>query len=184
MPFSSLAFLLFAAAAPGHALPPVVQKMYGLFDQLRAPGPASFRLADGEINDYLKQSVTLTPRPGLHSLSMKVFPNNYLSTFTVVDFDEVEKWKPGTIPMLMRPVLSGKKSIWVDARFRADNGTATFSIEKAYFQQIPLPAMLVQKVAAIVAARQPEHYDISKPVPLPFGLRKVWTDGNTLRGER
>lgn len=184
MLFSSLALALLAAAAPGSTLPPVVQQMYGLFDRLRAPGPASFRLPDAEINQYLKHSVVLTPRPGLESMTVKVFPNNYLSTFTVVDFDAVEKWKPGTIPALMRPVLSGKKSIWVDARFRADSGAATFTIEKAYFQKIPLPAMLVQKVAEAVAARQPEKYDLSKPVPIPFGLRKVWTEGNVLRGER
>ena len=35
----------------------------------------------------------------------------------------------------------------------------------------------------VVAARQPEHYDTSKPVPLPFGLRKVWTGDKVVMGE-
>jgi hypothetical protein len=34
----------------------------------------------------------------------------------------VEKWKPGTIPAILRPVLNGKKSILVDYRFEDDNG--------------------------------------------------------------
>jgi hypothetical protein len=36
---------------------------------------------------------------------------------------------------------------------------------------------------AIVAARQPEHYDTTKPVPLPFGLRQVWTADHVIMGK-
>jgi hypothetical protein len=164
--------------------PPIAQKMYSLFDNLRSKGPASFQLTDSEINDYLKYSLRATPRPGMDSVTVKVFPNNYLSTFSVVDFDAVERWKPGTIPVLLRPVLSGKKSIWVDFRFQANQGTANFSIEKAYFQQVRLPALFVEKIVQIVAARQPEHYDTSKPVPIPFQLQRVWTSGNVIYGKR
>jgi hypothetical protein len=31
--------------------------------------------------------------------------------------------------------------------------------------------------------RQPEHYDTSKPAPLPFGLRKVWTADQVVMDE-
>ena len=34
----------------------------------------------------------------------------------------------------------------------------------------------------IVAARQPEKYDTSKPMPIPFGLRKVWTTEQLIYG--
>jgi hypothetical protein len=34
----------------------------------------------------------------------------------------------------------------------------------------------------IVAARQPEHYDSSKPLPLPFSLRNVWTENRIVKG--
>ncbi len=64
----------------------------------------------------------------------------------MIDFDAVERWKPGTIPGVMRPVLSGKKSIWVDYRIQAKDGMATFSVEKAYYQNLRLPAFLVDKI--------------------------------------
>jgi hypothetical protein len=35
----------------------------------------------------------------------------------------------------------------------------------------------------IVAARQPEKYDTSKPLPLPFGLRRIWTEEQLTAGE-
>jgi hypothetical protein len=81
----------------------------------------------------------------------------------------VEKWKPGTIPGILRPVLNGKKSIWVDYRFEDDNGKMTFSVEKADYGGLRLPAFFVQEMIKIVAARQRKEYDTSKPMPPPFG---------------
>ena len=182
------AFLFFASVlAQPQAPPPVAAKMWNLFQSLEAARlshrKTSFHLTETEINQYLQYSLRATPRPGLDSSTIKFFPGNYVSTFTVVDFDRVERWKPGTIPVLLHPVLSGRKSIWVDVRFQTQNGSMTFTVEKAYFQKLRLPAFLVQKVIQVVAARQPEKYDTSKPVPLPFGLRRVWIDQKAVCGE-
>lgn len=190
-------FILLTLVATGWTLlaadpsvPPVAQKFLALFDELRQAEaqPAasrrhvSFALSEQEINDYMRYALRTTPRPGLDSVTIKIFPQNYVSTFTVVDFDAVERWKPGTIPGILRPVLHGKQSVWVDYRFTAGNSNATFSVEKAYYDKIPLPSFFVQKMIQIVAARQPEHYDASKPLPLPFGLRQVWTEGQIVKG--
>lgn len=189
------AFLLTCVVAYGAAVPQPapVAKVLDIFSRLQTAqqqkvhGQASqhvdFALTEAEINGYAAHALRVTPRPGVDSVTVKVFPYNYVSTYTVIDFDAVEKWKPGTIPALLRPVLSGKRAIWVDYRFQANNGQATFSVEKAYFQKIRLPAVVVQKMIQVVAARQPEHYDTSKPVPLPFGLRQVWTKERLVMGE-
>jgi len=189
---------LYAAQGAGVASsatpPPVAVKFLTLFDQLRAAQdqhakglPAShigFQLSDGEINDYMRYSLQTIPRPGIESVTVKAFPNNYVSTFVVVDFDAVERWKPGTIPAILRPVLRGKKSVWVDYRFKINNaGEMNFTVERARYENIPLPAFLVSKMIAIVAARQPEKYDTSKPLPLPFGLRKLATADHVIQGE-
>lgn len=190
-----LAAAVLAQAPPqpaGTPKPPVVNKMLDLFGRLRscqavqAKGgrqQVSFQLSESEINEYMRFALRSTPRPGLEAVTVKIFPYNYVSTFSVVDFDAVERWRPGTIPLLLRPVLSGKRTIWVDGRFQAKAGLVTFSIEKAYFQKLRLPAILVEKVIQIVAARQPEKYDTRKPIPLPFGLRQVWTEPRLVRGE-
>jgi hypothetical protein len=184
--------LLMVGQAPRGSTPVVVTKFLGLFDQLRAAETAktrgaaqhvAFRLNEGEINEYLKYSLKATPRPGLDSVTVKLFPNNYVSTFTIVDFDAVERWKPDTVPALLRPVLNGRKSVWVDYRFHAEDSQITFTVEKAYYQNIRLPAFFVQKMIAIVAARQPEKYDASKPLPIPFGLKRVQTAERVVEGE-
>ena len=172
--------------------PPVATKFLGLFDQLRAAQTqkakgghqnVAFRFSDSEINEYLRYSLRATPRPGLESVTVKAFPQNYISTYTVVDFDAVERWHPGTIPALLKPVLNGKKSIWVDYRIQAQNYLVSFSVEKAYYQDIRLPAFFVNKMIQIVAARQPEKYDTSKPMPIPFGLRQIWTSEHVIQGQ-
>ncbi len=194
-PRSRFVGLLCAAVATAVAQPhpPAATKMYDLFQRLQtaqqqaaggmAPQKVSFRLTDSEINSYMRFALHATPRPGVNSVTVKFFPRNYVSTYTVVDFDAVERWKPGTVPALLRPVLNGKKAIWVDYRFQADGGSARFSVEKAYFENIRLPAFFVEKMIQIVAARQPEHYDTTRPVPLPFGLRRVWTGDHVVAGE-
>ena len=180
------------AAAETASVPPVATKFLAMFDDLRSAEAQKaagkyrhvvFRITASEINDYMKWSLRATPRPGLDSVTVKIFRNNYISTFTMVDFDAVEKWRPGTIPGVLRPVLSGKKSIWVDYRFLADNSKVTFTVEKAYYGSVRIPAFVVQKMIEIVAARQPEKYDASKPLPIPFGLKKIWTEDQAAAGE-
>jgi len=180
------------AAEPTLPPPPVAEKVLRLFDQLRAADASrkagkyqhvSFQLTDAEINEYMRYALKTSARPGVDSVTVKLFPHNYISTFTVIDFDAVERWKPGTIPGILRPVLNGKKSVWVDYRFQADAGRATFSVEKAYYENLRLPAFLVAKMIEIVAAKQPEKYDTSKPLPLPFGLQRISTADHSLMGQ-
>lgn len=172
-----------------NSAPPVAARFLGLFDELRTAAAhggkphVAFQFQDADVNDYMRYSLQATPRPGLQSVTVKFFPQNYVSTFTVVDFDAVERWKPGTVPALLKPMLNGKKTVWVDYRFRIVDGKLTFSVEKAYYQNMRLPAWLVEKMIEIVAARQPEKYDTTKPLVLPFGLRNLWTSGSRIGGE-
>ncbi len=176
--FGLLLFAAGDAAAPSAA----VSKVLDLFDRLRAGKNTSFQLTEAEVNEYLLSALKRQPRPGLHNTQIRFFPNNYVATFTVVDLDAVERWKPGTIPALLRPVLNGRKTVWIDIRFQVTGARLTYTVEKAYFEKIWLPAPLVQKMIEVVAARQPEHYDTTKPLPLPFGLRDIRTSGKLMSG--
>ena len=71
----------------------------------------------------------------------------------------------------------------MDYRINANDSKISFSVEKAYYQSLRLPAFFVEKMIEIVAARQPEKYDTSKPMPIPFGLRQVWTIDHVIQGQ-
>ena len=140
-------------------------------------------LFEGFALHILHRDIQILARPGLDRLTVKFFPGNYVSTFTVIDFDMVEQARPGTVPVLLKPVLNGKKEVWIDVRVNAAGGVGTFSVEKAYFQSIRLPAFAVEKMINVVGSRQREKYDTSKPVPLPFGLRSIVFGDKTMSGE-
>lgn len=174
-------------AAGQPAVTPPVAKVLRLFVNLteaqRSGQKVRFRLTEAEANTYLQYSRRAHPRPGLHSMAVRFLEGNYISTVTVVDFDMVEAARPGTVPPILRPVLSGKREVGVDVRVRAEEGLGTFRVEKATFAGVPLPAILVEKLIEVLAARQPEKWDTTKPVPLPFGLRSVRAGERWLAGE-
>ena len=69
----------------------------------------------------------------------------------------------------------------MDYQFTAANSKISFAVEKAYYDKLRLPAFFVAMMIQIVAARQPEHYDTSKPLRLPFSLRQVWTESQLVK---
>jgi len=173
-------------AVPAPAPPASAVKILDLFGRLRdtaqPPHQVAFNLTESEINEYLRYALKTTPRPGLDSVAVKFFSQDYISTFTTVDFDALARWQPGAIPAALRPLLKGKKSIWIDCRIHTQSSNLTFHIEKARYDNIPLPAFFVEKMIQVMAARQPEKYDTSHPIPLPFGLVRVSTAQHLIRG--
>ena len=172
----------FAAAAESIAvLPPVAPiptpaalKVLDIFARLQAAPrqPVNFRLSDDEINQYLVYALQKLPRPGIDSVAMKFFPHNYLSTLTVIDFDAIERWSPGLVPGFLD--LNGKKALWIDLRFTVDKQTMSYVVEKAFYQDKPIPRFLAEKIIQLVGARQPEHMG-GQEMPVPFGLTAIRT---------
>jgi len=180
-----------ATRADGPPPPAIATKFLDLFERLRTAQEKSaegehqqvaFQLSETEVNDYMRYALKTTPRPGLDSVTVKFFPKDYVSTFTRVDFDAVERWKPGTIPAGLRPILKGKKAISIDCRIHVLDSKMTFTVEKARYEVMALPAFFIEKMIHIVAARQPEKYDTAKPLPLPFGLSKLAISEHLMKG--
>lgn len=166
--------------SPGSA----VFKVLDLFERLRAVPrqQVDFQLSEGELNEYLAYSLATNPRPGVKSATIKVFPHNYLSLYAIMDFDAVERERPGTIPLVLRPILHGVQPLLLDFRFYVEAGKATHSIEKAYYRDTELPLFAVRQMIRAVGALQPEKFRTDEPMLLPFGLRHVATGDHVLRG--
>ena len=185
-------FLLLLLPFAAQAQSPGVTKVLNLFNSLnQAQGAKSagqavpkvgFTLTDAEVNEYLRHARVANPRPGLDNMRVQFYPGNYIATLVTIDFDAVEKFRPGTVPSLLRPILSGKRDVQVDLRLQPVNGAATFSVEKASFESVRIPAFVVEQMIAVVAARQKEKFDTTKPVPLPFGLRTISTEQGKVSG--
>jgi flagellar motor protein MotB len=154
-----------------------------LFARLRAVPrqPVHFHLSDDEINQYLVYALLKTPRPGLDSVTVKFFPHNYVSTVTVIDFDEIDSWSPGLVAGLLN--LKGKRALLIDMRFTVRDGQVTFTVEKGFYQDKKLSLYVAEKIVQAVGAQSPEGFTTGEEMPLPFGIRQVSTGEGFVEGD-
>lgn len=168
---------------PASAVPtPASMKILGILSKLTTVPrqPVSFRLSDDEVNQYLTYALLSSPRPGLDSVRVKFFPHDYVSTFTVIDFDAIKRWSPGLVPGFFG--LSSKKGIWIDIRFSVENGKMSYKIEKALYQDKKLPEWLAEKIIQTIGAQQPENFG-GEEMPVPLGLRQIKTGEHYVEAE-
>jgi len=107
-----------------------------------------------------------------------------VSSDVEIDFDAVQKWNPGIFPEILRPILSGRRAIHTDLKFDSKGGACSFSLKETMG---PDGKAIVNKVMAAVlqslGSQQPESYDTSRPIPLPYGLKRIWTEKQLICGE-
>jgi hypothetical protein len=143
-----------------------------------------FEMPERAVNDYLVFALRTRPRPGFSAANVTLLPNNEVSADLTVDIDTVREWDSSAFPDALRPLLGGKRTVRLLGRFDSSSGTVTVAVKDA---QSTDGKSFGQKAAAwLVAAlgqHQPEAVDIDKPIPLPFGLKRVWTRKQALCGE-
>ena len=82
------------------------------------------------------------------------------------------EWKP----------VSGSRSMRAEFRFSLEGSSLTFDAKPLESEVTPSRKQLMHIIRQIAAA-QPESVDSSRAIPLPFGLKKLWTSTGMLHGE-
>lgn len=149
-----------------------------------APKKMGFEIPERAVNEYLAYSLRNKPRPGISAITVTLLPKNDISAMVEIDFNSVTQWNPEILPEPLRPLLSGKRALQLNAHFESGNGTFTFNLKDAHG---PDGKLLENKLMIIlleaIGAHQPESYDAAKPIALPFGLKRVWTEKQSVMGE-
>ena len=156
------------------------------FDQNgRDPGQKlGFEIPERAVNEYLAYSLRNRPRPGISALTVTLLPKNDVSGVVEIDFDVVKRWNPEILPEPLRPLLSGKQALRVTAHFESRNGSFTFALKDVHGPDGKLLSnKIMTDVLQSIGSHQPESYDLAKPIPLPFGLKRVWTEKQSALGE-
>ena len=90
----------------------------------------------------------------------------------------------GTSYLALRPLLTGKRTVKVNAHFESRNGTLTLALKDVTGPDgKPFAGKVITDLLQSIGTRQPEAYDPATPFPLPFGLKRVWTEKQSLLGE-
>ena len=145
----------------------------------------NFSLPEKVVNEYLAYALRVNPRPGLSSVTVKLLPNNEVSSEVWIDFDAIAQWNPRLFPGPLRTVLSGKKALHVNAYIDGRNGVLNYTLHSALGPAGDLIAkQLLDQVVEIIGSHQREAYQIGKqPIPLPYGLQRLGCEKQLLNGE-
>src|SRR5215471_5010051 len=107
----------------------------------------SFEIPEGEINDYLAYSLRVLRRPGIETVTVNLLPHNEVRATAVIDFDAVGRWNPGTVPLRLQPVLSGKRAIDLEVQFEAHAGILNFTLKAAQDREHkPIPKNVAEGI--------------------------------------
>ena len=143
-----------------------------------------FELPERAVNEYLAYSLRNRPRPGISAATVALLSGNSFQVTIEIDFSAVTQWAPDMLPEALRTVLTGKRIVKVNAHFESRNGTITFALKDVTGPDgKPFAAKVITDLMQSIGTRQPEAYDTAKPLPLPYGLKRVWTEKQSLLGE-
>jgi len=171
---------------------PWVQQVIDLLDSLtkydqggRDPNhKMGFELPEKAVNEYLAYSLHKKPRPGLGAIAVTFLSQNEVSIAFEVDFDSLGQWTVSKIPDRLRPVLAGKPAMRMNVQFDASNGLLSTTFKGGVGPDgSPLPPGIALSLLQALELRQPESVDASKPIPLPYGLKRVWINKRSICGE-
>jgi hypothetical protein len=129
------------------------------------------------VNSYLAS--VLGSRPGIESASTKFLAGNRISFEARLNFDKIA----AGIPKDQRQELAGTLPVSGEVTFQVRNGAIAVTLGKFLVDGKALAAPLAMEVVSLFGAIQPEKFDLKKPVPLPFGLRKLSTSAGVISGD-
>jgi hypothetical protein len=143
-----------------------------------------FEIPERAVNEYLAYSLRNRPRPGISDITVKLLPKNDISATIEIDFNSIKQWVPELLPEPLRPLLSGKQALQLNAHFETRNGSFTFTLKDVHGPDgKPLANKIMTDLLQSLGSHQPESYDAAKPITLPFGLKRVWTEKQAVFGE-
>ena len=143
-----------------------------------------FEIPERAVNEYLAYSLRNRPRPGISAITVTLLPKNDISATIEIDFNSIKQWTPELLPEPLRPLLSGKQALQLNAHFETRNGSFTFTLKDVLGPDgKPLVNKIMTDLLQSLGSHQPESYDAAKPITLPFGLKRVWTEKQAVFGE-
>ena len=144
----------------------------------------TFEFTEAEINEYLAYSLRVKPRPGVNRLAVRFFPDNEISVLATIDFAGVRKWNEWLIPETLRSALSAPRPVHADIKFQASGGFGTFKLKNVSGpEDTIIPKTAMDWIIQAIAVHQPEWYDTTRAIPLPFRLQRIWTAKQSISGD-
>jgi hypothetical protein len=141
-----------------------------------------FELPETVVNLYLAATLPGKPRPMIDEMRLTMLPGDRCVVDAKVDFDALQKAAPKLFSASERQQFKGLKSVRAEFHFSVSSGFLSFEATPLPSEVTPSQRLLPEVIRQI-AASQPEKIDTQRRIPLPFGLRRLWTREGVLCGE-
>jgi len=146
-----------------------------LLVKLRAPRTSSqteqLKISEEDLNAWAAVVTENKSHLGLRKLQVDLLGLNRVRALAEIDMDQVKM--EGFSAQLFKSTLSGIQNLVAEGRLQIEGNQASFSVEEASFNGIPVPAWLVTQVLSYLSTRQPPNIDVTEPFPLPYGIRDI-----------
>jgi len=141
-----------------------------------------FQLPENILNLYLAASLASRPRPMIDSMHVRLLPENRCIVDAKINLDTLHGRNAELFTRSERRRFTGSKLLQAEFHFSLRSGSLVFSAKPLKGEVTPSQSLLM-KIIRVIALNQPEEIDATRKIPVPFGLRKLWTMEGVLCGE-
>ncbi|MDR0843059.1 MAG: hypothetical protein LBP68_06545 [Acidobacteriota bacterium] len=127
---------------------------------------------EDEINSWLALRFKSRAHPSLKDLTVSLEDGQALVT-AGIDFDRLRDDSETFLPKLIALMFSGVHTITAHGKIISGKGQGMFEVDKARFDDIAIPAYLMNGILSAVGLRQNPPVDPSNLSPLPFSLEHI-----------
>lgn len=138
----------------------------------KLPRNSSVQISEDELNAYLDEEYRSKSHIGMKSAVVKLFDASRVAADSVIDVDEIKS--EGSVGLKMISLLfSGDQTLHAEAKMIFTGNTITYQLERAQLNGVTLPNPLVEKLIEILARKQSQKIDVTKPIPLSDTIKHV-----------
>ena len=130
------------------------------------------RISEVELNSFMAYQLSSKYHPSLKSLTVRFKPAQ-LQCVAELDFDQLGMSSKKSMTRVLASLFTGAHNLAVSGKLIADAGQAHFELERALFDDVSLPNLLVGEIISTVGKRQKPPFDPMQPTGMPYGIRKV-----------
>jgi hypothetical protein len=136
------------------------------------PKNQQIRITEDELNAYLDAEYRGKSHIGMKTAKVNLFDESRVSADSVINVDEI-KTEGSMALKLVTLFFSGEQTVHAEAKMIFNGNTVFYQIERAQLNGVTLPNAVVEKLIEILARKQNQKVDVTKPIPLTPAIKHV-----------
>lgn len=131
-----------------------------------------FEILEEDLNAYLAVELKKSEHPAVQDVAVR-FHEGSFTTRLKVDMDKVEVKDQSMTAGLLASLMTGVQIIQVEGTLKTNKGTGTYVTRKAWLNDVPVPATLVDSLLSRIGRKNEPPFDPTEPFKMPYEIKEV-----------